>query len=369
MSAKDLPIAGQHAAFAAMRGAISLPMVASPRWTLRQARSLGRAMSSSRAGRRRMGRALRHLRVAYPQWTAARRRAVASESFEHLALLGAELMLTPRLLNHDRWVRHVDFSQADQGLAALLESRPVILITGHCGNWEVLGYALAMLGFPLAALYRPLDLRPLDDWVRRTRGRRGLELIDKFGALQELPRLVERGLPVAFVADQNGGDRGIMVPFFNRLASTYKSISLLAVQSEAMIVCGQARRVRPEELPPERRERAMVESGGFLFRGEVEDVFGPEEYMGQPDPAFYLTARYRRAIEMMIRRQPQDYFWMHRSWRSRPRHERLDRPFPDDLRERLAALPWMTKDELQRLIEQSERDRRTLRQRGVSRLP
>jgi KDO2-lipid IV(A) lauroyltransferase len=83
----------------------------------------------------------------------------------------------------------------------------------------------------------------MDRWVRQTRARRGLTLIDKFGALRQLPDLVAAGAPVGFVADQNGGDRGVFVPFFNRLASTYKSIGLLAMQFNATVLCGGAWRV------------------------------------------------------------------------------------------------------------------------------
>jgi len=46
---------------------------------------------------------------------------------------------------------------------------------------EAMDYALALLGFPLHALYRPLDLKPLDQYVRSSRSRSGLVLVDKFG--------------------------------------------------------------------------------------------------------------------------------------------------------------------------------------------
>ena len=50
--------------------------------------------------------------------------------------------------------------------------RPCVMITGHTGNWELLGYALALLGFPMHALFRPLDIRPFSRWIERTRQRR-----------------------------------------------------------------------------------------------------------------------------------------------------------------------------------------------------
>ncbi|MEZ6210661.1 MAG: hypothetical protein R3B46_05340 [Phycisphaerales bacterium] len=61
-------------------------------------------------------------------------------------------------------------------------------------------------------------------------------LVDKFGAARVLPALMERGVPLGFIADQNGGDKGLFVPFFDRLASSYKTIGLMAIQFGARIV-------------------------------------------------------------------------------------------------------------------------------------
>ena len=70
----------------------------------------------------------------------------------------------------------------------------------------------------------------------------------------------------------------------------------------------------------------------------------------------------------MVRQSPGQYFWMHRIWRSRPRHERLDRPFPDSLKEKIRLLPWMTDDVLSQVVQQSALDAATLKKTGQTRL-
>jgi KDO2-lipid IV(A) lauroyltransferase len=150
-----------------------------------------------------------------------------------------------------------------------------------------------------------------------------------------------------------------MVPFFNRLTSTYKSIGLLALQFNATIICGFSRR-------KSRHERRRDEGLGFSM--EVADVFGPAEWSTHPDPLYYLTARYRRALEMMIRKAPEQYLWMHRFWRSRPIHERLGKPFPTVLRNKIEALPWMTPADVQQVLDHSARDAAELAATGRSRL-
>lgn len=371
MGAK-LPAALDTPAYWLLRGALSLPLLAGPRPSLEAARSLGKAFACLPLNRKRLERASEHLRFACPEFTDAQRLEHAVRSYEHLFMLGVEISFAPRLMSEDAWIRHVELDTITEGLRTILDGRPALLITGHCGNWELLGYTMALLGFPMHAIYRPLDNKPMDDWVRQTRGRRGLVLLDKFGALRQIPELLAAGAPIGFVADQNAGDRGLFVPFFGRLASTYKSIGLAAYHHRASLVVGQGRRLgwNGREDRPVRDGFAAPHSGdGVRYRVEIEDVIHPEDWEGQPDPFFYLAARYRRAIERMIRRAPEQYLWMHRIWKSRPKHERLNRPFPDRLRHKLEALPWMTQADVEGVIDQSDRDRAYMAEHNLSRLP
>lgn len=325
---------------------------------LRLARKIGRTYGGLGLNRQRVGRAIERLTIAMPELSEQNREELVLRSYEHLAMLAAELAVLPRYLTEDAWSDYIELGELNQVIRPLLDDRPSLLLTAHCGNWEVLGYTMALLGFRMHAIYRPLDLRPADQWLRQTRSRRGLELLDKFGAMHQLPNLLGSGESVAFVADQNAGQRGLHVPFFGRLASSYKSIGLMAIQHRARIIVGCAQ-----------RQQASPQQGVCMkYRIEIEDRIDPEDWEGQPDPLFYVTARYRRAIEKSVRKAPEQYLWMHRIWKSRPLHERTDKPFPKLLRSKLEALPWMTQDELDAIIHRSELDRAILREKGISEL-
>lgn len=308
----------------------------------------------------RLDRARSHVRTAFPDWTDEQVDRCAEYSYEHFFRLGVEIAYTPRLLNEDNWPLHVEIPglgnappprpgtiPISRAFELLLEGRPLVLVTGHCGNWELLGYTMALLGFPMYALYRPLDNKALDAWVRSTRERRGLMLLDKFGAMRRLPTVLTSGYPVAFVADQNAGDRGLFVPYFGRLASTYKSIGLLAMQFEAPVVVATARRLEGQ---------AKGSRSPFRYVIELSDVIHPRDWKDHPDPLFYLTARYRRALETLVRWSPEQYLWMHRIWKSRPRHERLGREVPEALIKKLRTLPWLSEAEVQGIVERSNRE-------------
>ncbi len=62
----------------------------------------------------------------------------------------------------------------------------------------------------------------------------------------------------------------------------------------------------------------------------------------------------------MVRTAPEQYLWMHRYWKTRPHHERDNKPFPPRLKEKLEQLPWMTQADLDRILHWSHEDTRTL---------
>lgn len=367
----------------AVRGMLATMLVGDMAANLRTARAVARLYASFEPARVR--RAVDTIAVAFPGMPLDQRRAFALTAYEHLFMLAVEMAHTPRLLTPDTWPEHIQLAGLTPGARLLLSGRPCVMITGHCGNWELLGYTMALLGFPMHALYRPLDLKPLDAWVRQTRQKRGLSLLDKHGATDVMPGLMRRGELVAFIADQNAGDRGLFVPFFNRLASTYKSIGLVAMQFDAPVICGQARRLVPSHAgwhgqlaargdPPARSTGGAppapppIESsivGGFetydptrpfQYRVDITDIIHPEDWQGRPDPLFYISARYRRAIESMVRAAPEQNLWLHRYWKSRPRFEHSGKPFPESLREKIRALPWTTADDLVRIEDWSAKD-------------
>jgi KDO2-lipid IV(A) lauroyltransferase len=278
-------------------------------------------------------RAEANIAVCFPEWSKQRVARVARQGHEHLVRLAFEVIQTPRIISPHRWADRVRVRNLGPAIEILGSSRPAILVTGHLGNWEVLGYYLAVMGFDVDAIARPLDHKLINDWLLGIREARGMRIITKWDATERMLAVLNRGGALGFIADQNAGEKGLFVPFFGRLASSYKSIGLLALNHDAPIICGYAHRVGP----------------GFRYEIGTADIIYPDDWADQRDPLYYVTARYNRAMETMIRQRPEQYLWTHRRWKSRPRHERQQKPIPPALRRNLEDLPWMTDDLMQRL--------------------
>lgn len=274
-------------------------------WNLRTARLMGWVWWV--VSPRHRNRTIEHLRLAYGQELEGKElRRVALRSMQHQAMWVMELLFTPRLIGEWTWRRYVETGDMSEALRALLDGRGAVLVTGHYGNWELTGHLLSVFGFEVVALMRPLDNVYLNRYLVETRRAAGLALLDKKGATEAAEAILARGAALAFIADQDAGRKGLFVDFFGVPASTYKSIGLLAMQAEAPIIVGCARRI------------------GDRFRYElvVDRVIQPAEWQGQEDPLRWITQEYTSAIERAVRQDPTQYLWTHRRWKSRPRSER-----------------------------------------------
>lgn len=271
---------------------------------LRTARLLGTLIYA--VDKKHRDRAMANLRRSFPENSERQCRALARRSMQQMVMLFVEVLFTTRLIRFDSWADYVELKDFEAVLEMLLRrERGLIMLTGHYGNWEILGYVLATLGFETVSIARPLDNRYVSRYLFDVREKTGQKIIAKKGATPEITAELDRQGTVAFIADQNAGSKGIFVDFFGRKASTYKSIGLLAMQYNVPVVIGYARRI-------DRR---------FHFRCAAQDIIYPEDWQKQDDPLRYITQRYTTAIEQIVRADPGQYWWVHRRWKTRPKGE------------------------------------------------
>lgn len=271
---------------------------------LRTAQLLGNFMYA--VDRKHRQRALENLRRSFPDMPESQREAMAKKSMQQLFMLFVEILFTTRLVHLDTLWNYVELENFRDVLQLLLRrDKGLILLTGHYGNWEILGYVLATMGFETTSIARPLDNPYVNDWLLGVRERKGQRIIAKKGATTEVTELLEQNGAVGFIADQNAGSKGVFVDFFGRKASTYKSIALLAMEYQVPVVVGYAQRIADR----------------FHFHIAAETIIYPQDWQTQDDPLRYITQRYTRAIEDFVRRDPSQYLWIHRRWKSRPKGE------------------------------------------------
>ena len=243
----------------------------------------------------------RHLALAFPEATRSWRRRVARASYAHL---GRESVMLFRIADWpaERLLERVTFEGIDELGASAQPGSGALLLTGHIGNWELAGAALGARGVGLDAIAKGMSNRRFQEELFRTRERLGLRLIESARAPKEVLRSLRDGRVVAILGDQNAVEGGVFVPFFGKDAATARGPALFALRTGAPVFAGVALR------RPGWRQRYHIEVRRLDITptGEVEaDVRA-------------LLAAYAEVLESAVRSAPEQYFWQHKRWKTRP---------------------------------------------------
>ncbi len=241
---------------------------------------------------------LDNLARAFPERSAAERRAIARAAYANMARVVVDslrtLGTTPAQLLAE--VEVEDFGPVERALAA---GRGLLVATAHLGSWEMFGAAMAQR-VPLHAVVRPLR-GGVNARLVEARERAGLRLIPARGALAAMVAAVRKNEVVAMLVDQAiGGKHALFVPFFGRPAAMTPALSMAALRTGA----------------PTLVVVALREKGRLRFRVE-----GPFELPRTGDRARDLwthAARVTAALERIIREAPEQWLWLHRRWKLAP---------------------------------------------------
>jgi KDO2-lipid IV(A) lauroyltransferase len=243
-----------------------------------------------------------NLRIAFPHLTEPERSDIGWRMWKHLFLMGAEIAHTPRKVHRTNWRNHSNIVNLELFVRTLLSGRPLVVISAHYGNFELGGYLMGLFGFPTYTVARELDNRYLDRWVNRFRGRTGQYMLPKRGSGAEIKQVLDNGGILTLLGDQSAGKKGCWVQFFGRPASTHKAVSLFSLGNEAPTMVSYARRL------------------GKPLEYEV----GPQAIVDPREPGFelrtvpLLAQWYTDELENLIRKAPEQYWWLHRRWKGQP---------------------------------------------------
>jgi Kdo2-lipid IVA lauroyltransferase/acyltransferase len=262
--------------------------------------------------------ALDNLCAAYPELASDPERAdrLVRAMYRHFVRAAVEGLLLPRKFHVVNWRAFADLYPAVGLPAVLFARRPALFVTGHFGNWEMAGYLLGAIGFKTHAIARVLDNPHLERFVLRLRQSTGQTIIAKKDDFDRLTAVMAANGKVGTLADQDAGARGVFVDFFGRPASTHKAVALMAIEFDAAIVVAGVPRVDRAKHPA---RAPMPGMEAVFYAVEVEDVIDPREYAARPDAVRAITQRYTAALERLIRRHPEQYFWLHRRWKHQPK--------------------------------------------------
>lgn len=254
-----------------------------------------------------------NLLIAFPEKTPQERREIILKMWEHLLLMGVEVFLAKRKIRDLNWLDHIRLRNVSPLLCLLHQDRPIIMVTGHFGNFEMGGFSLGVLTYPSNSVARTLDNPYLNHFIKDFRESTGQFLISKNEGYEDILKVLENKGVMAFLADQSAGPKGCFVDFFGKEASTYKAIALLSLQYNApIVICYSLRRTD--------------ENGAFLpmqFEMHITGVLDPLYLPTDIQNVKQITQWYTKKLEEGIQKYPEQYWWLHRRWKESKKRKEL----------------------------------------------
>ena len=181
----------------------------------------------------------------------------------------------------------------DQSLA---KGKGIVLATGHFSKWEILSSWLGYTGYPCIAVAQRQNNRGADIFFREFRKKTGMDIIYRKSSLKQMYRILKDNKILILASDQDAKQRGVFVDFFNKPASTPKGVARFHLQTGAdilFITCHVERNGRHKL-----HIQTVIPDGD----SSVESI----------------TQAFTALLEEKVRNFPEQYFWFHRRWKTKP---------------------------------------------------
>ncbi len=230
--------------------------------------------------------------------------AVARASFEHSGRSFLELFLTRRV--DPRFVQErLTIVDPASWEAFLATDRPCIVASGHMGAWEIM-VALCNLmvqGRPgMVVVRRPKD-QALHEAMTRLRSHPGMVVVDHRQAALKVLRCLKKNGTVGFLVDHNTStSEAVFLPFLQKIAAVNMGPALLALRGQALI-----------------QPLFVLRDGKGGYELHTEPYLDTRELTGSREERVAKAALfYTRAVERMVRLRPEQWYWLHKRWKTQP---------------------------------------------------
>jgi Kdo2-lipid IVA lauroyltransferase/acyltransferase len=255
--------------------------------------------------------ALFNLNLAFPEWSDERRREVVRGMIRQLGWMGGEFSQFPKY-TAERTKEIVMLDGLENFLAAKGARKGVLVLTGHFSAWELAPFAQARFGYPLSFLAREVENARVDALVNSYRTLSGNKPIEKNQSARAVLRVLGEGRTVGILADQNTIlEEGVFVDFFGIPACTTTGIARMALHTGAAVVPGYL----------------LWDTRIGKYRLRFDAALELSRTGNTEKDVLENTARFTKVIEENVRKNPEQWVWVHKRWKTRPPGEKSIYPF------------------------------------------
>lgn len=239
-----------------------------------------------------------NLKNAFPELSSNQIKKLAYGTYKNFAITLVEILYLP--WTSDEQIKNVvNFKDLDLIDKREKEGNGVILLSGHFGNWEYCAISVgAQLNKKLSVIVKPQRNNFVNDWMNRARTRWTNEVVPLGASIRNVYAVLMKKGIVAMVADQRGPEESIKLEFFGRKTSVYTGPAVLSLKMNVPIIYG-----------------ITIRQPDFSYRCNVVEISRENLPYNYDEKVKVLSERILRYLEDVIRKNPEQWFWMHKRWK------------------------------------------------------
>ncbi len=242
----------------------------------------------------------RNISACFPERSEREVEQLSIAHFQQM-LIGVMTLSIAWWASERRLNRLVKVHDAEYLEECLKQGENIILLAPHFTNLEILGIWL-FTRHKMSAVYKPNRNQQVDDFICKRRSRFKGKLYKHTNMPKELIKDLRRGMPLFYLPDQDSGGWGVFAPFFGISTATFGSLGRIAKMSQAVVIPCIATFPRTGTRIEIMFEKPMQ---NFPTGNAVEDA-----------------TSMNRIIEKLIDVAPEQYFWSHKRFKTRPKGEK-----------------------------------------------
>ena len=248
---------------------------------------------------------LNNLKIAFPTKTENELTDIAIKFYKNLGMVFVEIFRLNKYKesNIDDFVEY-DFDQ----IKNIYGGQGILLLTAHFGNWELLAKTFGLKGYKGNVLARPLDNPYIEKILYDLRTASGNKVIyNRENAVKNIISALNEKEIVGFLPDENASKRiGVFVDFFGVKACTMPGMANIAAKTKLPVVPAFIVRIKGKD-------------GNYSkHRLIIEPPLDIKYTSDRKTDTMNILKLFNEKIEGIIKQYPEQWFWIHNRWKTRP---------------------------------------------------
>jgi KDO2-lipid IV(A) lauroyltransferase len=241
---------------------------------------------------------IENLTRAFPEYSSHKIKKIAFQCYQSFAITLIEILYLPWMTS-EKMEKIIKINNINFVKEKYQQGDGLILMSAHFANWEYMAISCGLqMQIPFSVVVKDQRNVLVNRWMNKYRTKWGNKIVPLGISIRQIYKTLKEKKIVAMVADQRGARDGIRVNFFGRKASVYAGPAMLALKTQTPILYGIA-----------------IRQPDYSYTSEFVEIQTKDLTGSDDEKIIELSQRLTDYLEDIIRRNPEQWLWMHKRWK------------------------------------------------------